>query len=102
MPPAPERAFHLVAGSKPWNRGVFDEVIRHYPGEWAFAGSRDELADAVRVLCPVRVYFLHWSWKVPDSLLAAAECINFHMTDLPCGRGGSPLQNLIARGHVQT
>jgi methionyl-tRNA formyltransferase len=26
------------------------------------------------------------------------ECIVFHMTDLPFGRGGSPLQNLIVRG----
>lgn len=25
------------------------------------------------------------------------ECIIFHMTDVPFGRGGSPLQNLIAR-----
>ena len=26
----------------------------------------------------------------------------FHMTDLPYGRGGSPLQNLIVRGHQKT
>ena len=25
------------------------------------------------------------------------KCIIFHMTDLPFGRGGSPLQNLISR-----
>lgn len=25
----------------------------------------------------------------------------FHMTDLPYGRGGSPLQNLIVRGHKE-
>ncbi len=25
-----------------------------------------------------------------------------HMTDVPYGRGGSPLQNLIARGHTST
>ncbi len=26
----------------------------------------------------------------------------FHMTDVPYGRGGSPLQNLIVRGHTET
>src|SRR6185503_5579950 len=28
----------------------------------------------------------------------AFECVVFHMTDVPFGRGGSPLQNLIVRG----
>ena len=30
------------------------------------------------------------------------ECVCFHMADVPYGRGGSPLQNLIARGHRET
>ncbi len=30
------------------------------------------------------------------------ECVCFHMTDLPFGRGGSPLQNLILRGVRET
>ncbi len=30
------------------------------------------------------------------------NCVVFHMTDLPFGRGGSPLQNLISRGIYKT
>ena len=30
------------------------------------------------------------------------ECVCFHMTDVPYGRGGSPLQNLILAGHKET
>ena len=30
------------------------------------------------------------------------DCVIFHMTDLPYGRGGSPLQNLIIRGYKKT
>ena len=30
------------------------------------------------------------------------ECVCFHMTDLPYGRGGSPLQNLILEGKKDT
>jgi methionyl-tRNA formyltransferase len=47
---------------------------------------------------PDLVVFPHWSWKIPDSIVEQYECIVFHMTDLPYGRGGSPLQNLIVRG----
>ena len=58
--------------------------------------------DLVRLLEPRYVFFPHWSWKVPDDILASTECVCFHMTDVPFGRGGSPLQNLIVRGHTET
>jgi methionyl-tRNA formyltransferase len=51
---------------------------------------------------PTFIFFLHWSWKVPSEIFENYECIGFHMSDLPYGRGGSPLQNLISRGHRDT
>lgn len=39
---------------------------------------------------------------VPEAVLSAAECVCFHMTGVPYGRGGSPLQNLIVRKHKKT
>lgn len=93
----------LVAGCKAWNRRVFEERLRREPGDWRFVGSREELTtELVSALRPRFVFFLHWSWIVPAEILAAAECVCFHMTDVPFGRGGSPLQNLIARGHRET
>ncbi|MCW8138886.1 MAG: methionyl-tRNA formyltransferase [Planctomycetota bacterium] len=62
----------------------------------------EELAGAVEGTAPRFAFFLHWAWKVPSLLLAQLECVGFHMTDLPYGRGGSPLQNLILRGHRNT
>jgi methionyl-tRNA formyltransferase len=93
---------YLVAGCKPWNRRLFDEVIRRFPGRWAFAASPAELARQAPRLKPRYIFFLHWSWKVPESIIQPYECIAFHMTDLPYGRGGSPLQNLVVRGHRHT
>ena len=48
------------------------------------------------------VFFPHWSYLIPEEIFEKFTCIVFHMTDLPYGRGGSPLQNLIARGHNST
>lgn len=39
---------------------------------------------------------------MPREITDNWECVVFHMTDLPYGRGGSPLQNLIVRGHKDT
>ena len=51
---------------------------------------------------PRYIFFPHWSWKIPSSIYLNFECVIFHMTDLPYGRGGSPLQNLIIHGHKNT
>ncbi len=61
--------------------------------------SVDELQiDALASFKPSHVFFPHWSWSIPLDVLTQFECVVFHMTDLPFGRGGSPLQNLIVRG----
>jgi hypothetical protein len=44
----------------------------------------------------------HWSHLIPESIWGPCPTVIFHMTDLPYGRGGSPLQNLIQRGHSST
>lgn len=51
---------------------------------------------------PSHVFFPHWSWKIPAAVFERFECVVFHMTDLPFGRGGSPLQNLVIRGIEDT
>lgn len=71
-------------------------------GQWAVCTSPSDLATMVNTLAPKYTFFPHWSDIVPDSVLRATEAVCFHMTDLPYGRGGSPLQNLIARGHNET
>ena len=53
-------------------------------------------------LSPRYVFFLHWSWATPSAICQKYECVGFHMTDLPYGRGGTPLQNLILAGHERT
>lgn len=51
---------------------------------------------------PRYIFFPHWSWIIPEPVFEKFECVIFHMTDLPYGRGGSPLQNLIVRGVKET
>lgn len=94
---------YVVCGCKSWNKRVFEEVIASYEGNWHFMSKKEELTtEALERLRPESLFFLHWSWIVPEAIVETYECINFHMTDLPYGRGGSPLQNLILRGHTTT
>lgn len=58
--------------------------------------------SALADFAPRFVFFPHWSSKIPASIYEGFECVIFHMTDLPFGRGGSPLQNLVVRGISET
>ena len=50
------------------------------------------------------IFIPFWSSYIPPEIFENWECVIFHMTDLlhSFGRGGSPLQNLIVRGHKNT
>ena len=58
--------------------------------------------DNVSSINPDYIFFPHWSYIIPKNIYENFNCVVFHMTDLPFGRGGSPLQNLIARGIKKT
>ncbi|MBU0675239.1 MAG: methionyl-tRNA formyltransferase [Proteobacteria bacterium] len=94
--------YYIVAGCRPWNRRTFEDTISSYPGEWVFVNNREKLAAATERQEPKYIFFLHWNWIVPESLLSIFPCVCFHMADVPYARGGSPLQNLIVRGHRAT
>ena len=72
-------------------------------GEWTHLSSRAQFtAKTLAQLNPSYIFIPHWSYIIDPEIYAAYRCVIFHMTDLPYGRGGSPLQNLIARGHTHT
>lgn len=56
----------------------------------------------LKKISPKYIFFPHWSWSIPKDIYENFNCVVFHMTDLPFGRGGSPLQNLIEMGIENT
>ena len=92
----------IVASIGEWNKEIFDLLSKQLKGEWYFASSPSELNELIEDVSPRYIFFPHWRWIVPKNILDKYECVCFHMTDVPYGRGGSPLQNLIVRGHKDT
>lgn len=93
----------IVAANKSWHKELFDLRAPEIPGEWTYVGTPSELTpELVATISPRYIFFPHWSHIVPESILHRSDCVCFHMTDVPYGRGGSPLQNLIVRNHETT
>jgi methionyl-tRNA formyltransferase len=93
---------YVLAASKPWVLKSFLEMQPRLPGDWSIVSGMAELNARISEKPPRYIFFPHWSERVPEDLTNRFECVCFHMTDLPYGRGGSPLQNLIHRGHDET
>ncbi|RTL11572.1 MAG: methionyl-tRNA formyltransferase [Neisseriaceae bacterium] len=94
----------IVANSaKYFNEELKQVIANQLAAEIFFIEKKEDLSyDKLVELQPHFVFLMHWSYIVPAAIHREFNCIIFHMTDLPFGRGGSPLQNLIARGIYET
>ena len=49
----------------------------------------------IKKINPKIIFFIHWSKLINNSIFKKYLCIQFHSSNLPKGRGGSPIQNQI-------
>lgn len=93
----------VVLSSKTWHDKLFEDLRDNVEATWIrlkeFNKFNLENLDQWK---PDMIFIPHWSYIIPEEIFLKYDCIVFHMTDLPYGRGGSPLQNLITRGHNKT
>lgn len=94
---------YLIAAHHQWNEGMAGSLSERTGQYFEQISHKNELeADLLSRLSPRYIFFPHWSHIIPESVFARYESVIFHMTDVPFGRGGSPLQNLITRGIYET
>ncbi len=95
----------IIATIKSWNIERARALQEKYAGvhEIVVYTKKEEFTvEAVEAFEPDYILMPHWSYILSDDITQNWNCVVFHMTDLPYGRGGSPLQNLIVRGHKET
>ena len=90
----------VIATTKEWNMSNYFKLKERYNEKYTFflITNNEELnKKKLDSINPKYIFFPHWSWIISENIYQNFECVVFHMTDLPYGRGGSPLQNLIIR-----
>ena len=100
--PLQQRAL-LLLSSRPWNSALGERLSRQLDRPVECITEPAKLtSESVALIDPQWIFVPHWSHWIPESIWGSWPTVIFHMTDLPYGRGGSPLQNLIQRGHNST
>jgi methionyl-tRNA formyltransferase len=95
---------YAIVSEKKRNQTLIDKLQSEFESiNWILINYKDTFSAAFLETHRVNKIFIpHWSFIIPKEIYLNYECIVFHMTDLPYGRGGSPLQNLIVRGFKET
>ncbi len=93
----------VIACSKLWRPDIAARIEARTGAPAVLLTDPTDLSETrLAAIAPRFIFFPHWSHLIPAAIYERWECVIFHMTDLPFGRGGSPLQNLIARGISET
>lgn len=86
---------YIIATSKKW---FLENNKKSFKDKFFFINKKKDLnLKLLSKLKPKYIFFPHWSHIVPAKILNEYNCICFHTSNLPFGRGGSPIQNLIKR-----
>jgi len=94
---------YVVASSSVWRPSLPEDLSNRTGLKFISITRKEDLTpQTLETMSPRYIFFPHWSYIIPSKVFENYECVIFHMTDVPFGRGGSPLQNLISRGIYET
>ena len=94
---------YILLTEKKWHDSLFEKLSNSENFNWIRISKKSDFdLEKIDAIKPEIIFIPHWSYIIPESIFTKYTCIVFHMTDLPFGRGGSPLQNLICRGINET
>ena len=95
---------YILLSKNPLTEQIYESFVKNRPTEkWVLIREKNEFTlEKIEPLAPTKIFIPHWSHIIPGEITSTYESVVFHITDLPYGRGGSPLQNLIVRGHTET
>jgi methionyl-tRNA formyltransferase len=94
---------NIIVSEKSWHQSMASDIGARLRCDFGLINSPESFSlETLQQKQPRYVFLPHWSHRISPEIFNSFECIIFHMTDLPFGRGGTPLQNLISRGFTET
>ena len=87
---------YLIVSKKKWDVNNFKTLDRSFK----FLNKINK--KKIIKTSPKIIFFIHWSKKIPLKIFKKFLCIQFHSSNLPKFKGGSPIQNQIMKGIKKT
>ena len=89
----------IIFTNKHWNIEIFLKKKGLLKGTWKILKKKSQLnTKSIKRYNPNFIFFPNLNINLDKEIIKNFNCVCFHETDLPYGRGGSPIQNLILLG----
>jgi methionyl-tRNA formyltransferase len=90
-------------GYRQWAHNIYDSLMQEPEHVFLVIRSKDAYDEAALIdFKPDLILFYGWSWMVGKELLSHYTCLMLHPAPLPLYRGGSPIQNQIINGCIDS
>ena len=87
---------YIIISKKKWNKENYKNLNK------SFKFFTELKINRIKKISPRIIFFIHWSKKIPSKIFKNYLCIQFHSSNLPKFKGGSPIQNQILRNIKKT
>ncbi len=91
----------FASKSNVWSDRLYQQLSDDKNTEWTRI-SCDSEYKKISEIKPDWTFFFHWSKMVPEEIYNKHRCVVIHTSNLPEGKGGSPLQNQIIDGIIKS
>ena len=89
----------VCVGYREWALNIYSRIQRFTNHEVVIIKAQNDFDfSSLEMLKPEFVLLYGWSWKIPSGFISTHKCLMLHPSDLPKYRGGSPIQNQILNG----
>ncbi|MEK6945973.1 MAG: formyltransferase family protein [Nanoarchaeota archaeon] len=93
----------IFCAYRDWAIEIFNNVRSGTKGiDFKIFTSPGEFDAEAAKLNPDLVFFVGWSWIIPENVVSNLKCICLHPSPLPKYRGGSPIQHQIINGEEKS
>lgn len=91
-------------GYRDWSLKIYSKLQRSFSEHQFLIQNSEESYDELELkkFNPSIILFYGWSKIIPNHLLDNYACLMLHPSPLPKYRGGSPIQNQIIRGEINS
>lgn len=93
----------LCYGYRPWATSIYQNILESERHQVIIGPADPDLdASLIEDISPSLILFYGWSWIIPEEITGTYTCLMLHPSNLPKYRGGSPIQNQILDGIIET
>jgi methionyl-tRNA formyltransferase len=87
----------IFCAYRKWAINVVDKIDKS-SFQYEIISSNENIKDKIFDFNPNIIFFIGWSWIIPDEIINKYNSVCIHPSRLPKYRGGSPIQNQVIDG----